>query len=204
MPKTIHFERKQQLWLHIMTFWLFWAWFWGLCLNQNHTFPCRMDFIFYELLEENSTASSWNMKSVRQRKVFVWEKTSPFWWNSHDSIYNRVSYRNSPNAVFRHRKFWETTRKIRISKPKSKIRGILNFKQLMEASLHRSNGPRDQLHFGVPSTDFADRGPSTKLEFCNTYCSQSWPGTLFRSTNFEKNPKKLPKVVGFVFFIKLT
>ena len=37
-----------------------------------------MDFIFYELLEENSTASSWNIKSVRQRKVFVWEKTSPF------------------------------------------------------------------------------------------------------------------------------
>ena len=34
--------------------------------------------------------------------------------------------------------------------PKSKIRGILNFKQLMEASLHRSNGARDQLHFGVP------------------------------------------------------
>ena len=60
-----------------------------------------------------------------------------------------------------------------MSKPKSRIRGILNFKQLMEASLHRSNGPRDQLHFGVPSTDFADRGPSTKLEFCNTYYRQS-------------------------------
>ena len=79
---------------------LVWTWFWGLCLNQNHTFLHRMDFIFYELLEENSTASSWNMKSIRQRKVFVWEKTSPFWWNSFNSIYNRVSYRNSPNAVF--------------------------------------------------------------------------------------------------------
>ena len=133
--------------------------------SQINTFRWRMDFIFHELLEENSTASSWNMKSVRQRKVFVWEKTSPFWWNSFGSIYNRVSYRNSPNAVFRHRKFWETTRKIRISKPKSKIRGILNFKQLMEASLHRSNGPRDQLHFGVPTTDFF----SQILEFCNTY-----------------------------------
>ena len=111
------------------------------------------------------------MKSVRQRKVFVWEKTSPFWWNSFGSIYNRVSYRNSPNAVFRHRKIWETTRKIRIPKPKSKIRGILNFKQLMEASLHRSNGPRDQLHFGVPTTDFF----SQILEFCNTYSSHwSW------------------------------
>ena len=110
------------------------------------------------------------MKSVRQRKVFVWEKTSPFWWNSYDSIYNRVSYRNSPNAVLRHRKFWETTRKIRISKPKSKIRGILNFKQLMEASLHRSNGPRDQLHFGVPTTDFF----SQILEFCNTYYSSTF------------------------------
>ena len=169
-----------------MAFWLFWAWFWGLCLNQNHTFPCGMDFIFYELLEENSTASSWNMNSVRQRKVFVWEKTSPFWWNSFGSICNRVSYRNSPNAVFQHRKFWETTRKIRISKPKSKIRGILNFKQLMEASLHRSNGPRDQLHFGVPSTDFAHRGPSTKLEFCNTYCSHGSHWSRWRAQRSRK------------------
>ena len=79
------------------------------------------------LIEENSTASSWNMKSIRQRKVFVWEKTSPFWWNSFNSIYNRVSYRNSPNILFQQGTFRETTRKIRIFNRKSKFWGPLFF-----------------------------------------------------------------------------
>ena len=30
-----------------------------------------MDFIFHELLEENSTTSSWKMKSIRQRKLSI-------------------------------------------------------------------------------------------------------------------------------------
>ena len=127
MPKTVHFKRKEELRLCIILFCLFLRWFSSLYLNQNHTFNWRTDFIFQELLEENSTASSWNMKFIRQRKVFVWEKTSPFWWNSFNSIYNRVSYRNSPNILFQQGTFRETTRKIRIFNRKSKFWGPLFF-----------------------------------------------------------------------------
>ena len=55
--------------------------------------------------------------------------------------------------------------KINILDRKSKIRDILIFKLLIEASLDRSSGLWDQLHFGVLSTDFI----SQNLEFCNTY-----------------------------------
>ena len=99
MPKMIHFKRKEQLRLCIMAFCLFLRWFSSLHLNQNHTFPWRTDFIFWELLEENSTTGSWNMKSIRQGKVLVWEKTSLFWRNSFRSIYCRASYSNSPNVI---------------------------------------------------------------------------------------------------------
>ena len=105
----------------------FWAWFWDLCLNQNHTFHWCTDFIFQELLEENSTTSSWNMKSIRQGKVLVWEKTSLFWRNSFRSIYCRAPYSNSPNVIFQQGNFRETTRKIRIFKRESKFWGPLFF-----------------------------------------------------------------------------
>ena len=65
----------------------------------------------------------------------------------------------------------ENMQKINIFDRKSKIRGILIFKLLMELSLDQSNGLWDQLHFEVLSTDFGDRAPSTNLEFCNTYHS---------------------------------
>ena len=139
MSKTMHFERKQQLWLHFMTFWLFWAWFWGLCLNQNHTFPCRMDFIFYELLEENSTASSWNMKSVRQQKVLIWEKTLWKKWNPVCTIYCRGSYSNSQDRAFGANAISRITRKIENFIRKSRMWGILISKRRKKSCFPRSN-----------------------------------------------------------------
>ena len=134
MPKTVHFKRKEELRLCIILVCLFLRWFSSLYLNQNHTFNWRTDFIFQELLEENSTASSWNLKFIRQRKVFVWEKTSPFWWNSFRSIYCRASYSNSLNAIFQQGNFRETTRKIRIFKRESKFWGPLFFGMCLVSS----------------------------------------------------------------------
>ena len=107
------------------------------------------------------------MKSVRQRKVLVWEKTSMFWWNPFRCIYYRISYSNVPYVNFQVDEIAENMQKINIFDRKSKIRDILIFKLLIEASLDRSSGLWDQLHFGVLSTDFI----SQNLEFCNTYCS---------------------------------
>jgi len=46
--------------------------------NQSDSFPCDMNLIFYEQLEENSTASSWNMRSIRQGKLSIWSKKLVF------------------------------------------------------------------------------------------------------------------------------
>ena len=111
-----------------MTFDVKLAWFWDLYPNQTDTFPWRTDFIFQELLEENSTASRWNMKSIRQRKLFIWEKTSMFWWNSLCSIHCRISYSNLPCAILRFTKFQKTSKKSRISieNQKSKVYFLSN------------------------------------------------------------------------------
>ena len=121
MPKTVHFKRKEELRLCIILFCLFLRWFSSLYLNQNHTFPWRTDFIFQELLEENSTASRWNMKSIRQRKLLIWEKTSMFWWNSLCCVHCRISYSNLPCAILRFTKFQKTSKKIKIFGRKSKM-----------------------------------------------------------------------------------
>ena len=46
--------------------------------NQNGSFPWDMHLIFHELLEENSTASSWNMRSIRPGKLSIWSKKLAF------------------------------------------------------------------------------------------------------------------------------
>ncbi len=113
----------------------------SLYLNQNHTFPWRTDFIFQELLEENSTASSWNMKSVRQRKdlVLIWEKTLWKKWNPVCTIYCRGSYSNSQVRAFGANAIRRITRKIENFIRNSRMWGILISKRPKKSCFPRSN-----------------------------------------------------------------
>ena len=57
--------------------------------------------------------------------------------------------------------------------PNSKIRTIPFVKPLRETSFPRFSGRGEQLQIRVLGTFFRDRGPSTSLEFCNTYWRRS-------------------------------
>ena len=131
------------------------AWFWDLRVNQNHTFPWRTDFIFHEVLEENSTTSSWNMKSIRQRKVLIWEKTLWKKWNLFCTIYCRGSYSNSPDRAFGANTISRIIRKIVNFIRKSRMWGILISKPPKKSCFACSNWCYHQLQMSSCAMDFA-------------------------------------------------
>ena len=131
------------------------AWFWDLRVNQNHTFPWRTDFIFHEVLEENSTTSSWNMKSIRQRKVLIWEKTLLKKWNLFCTIYCRGSYSNSPDRAFGANTISRIIRKIVNFIRKSRLWGILISKPPKKSCFPCSNWCYHQLQMSPCAMDFA-------------------------------------------------
>ena len=123
--------------------------------QPNYTFLHRMCFIFHELLEENSTASSWNMKSVRQRKVLIWEKTLWKKWNPVCTIYCRGSYSNSQDRAFGANTISRIIRKIVNFIRKSRMWGILISKPPKKSCFPCSNWCYHQLQMSPCAMDFA-------------------------------------------------
>ena len=65
------------------------------------------------------------MKSIHQRKLVGWEKTSMFWWHSFCCLYNRVSHRNWLCIVFQFWRILKTTDKIKEIQDKSRFQTSL-------------------------------------------------------------------------------
>ena len=94
------------------------------------------------------------MKSIRQRKVLAWEKTSPFWWNSFYCIYYRFSYSKSPNVIFQQMRIAKTLDKITEKVWNSTFQTSLIFFTQLTYSKHPTVPCYDNFHIPLMVTDF--------------------------------------------------
>ena len=76
--------------------------------------------------------------------------------------------------------------------PNSKIQSIPFVKPLSETSFPRFSGRGEQVCISPLITDLVDRGPSTILESCNTYCRGVAGGSRQVSLNYYPIREQVP------------